>query len=105
MPARVPVRDPDNWFSLSRGEGRVGFENVSQIMRMWINGKNVGIPRQLEIVADGEVADAGRDVQCAIVFQLNQQGKFDWFFASEIEPDSWPDGLNFAVWPHVYVQD
>ena len=63
---------------------------------MRIDGQNVGIERQLEIVGDSEIAHACRDIERLIVLQLNQQREFGLGFVGEIQADGRPHFFRFA---------
>src|SRR5665213_469630 len=74
-------------------------------MGMWIDGENVGIDGQAEIVRNEKVAGARRDVERPIVFKLEQHGEMLRRLIREVEPDGGLDNFRFPGRLQMGVED
>ncbi len=73
---RLPVGIPggDAYQPLPRPVWKrgVGFEQLAEVMCVRIDGQNIGIQRQREIVGDDEIPRASGDIERLIVLELDQ---------------------------------
>ena len=67
------------------GQGGEALQQFAEIVRVRINGQQIRLERQPEVVGYGEIAVAGRNVQRAIVLQLHQHRKLRRRLDGEIQ--------------------
>jgi hypothetical protein len=53
-------------------------------MGVRVDGQDIGIERELEIVGDGEIAGSGGDVEVLVVFELDQDREFGLGLVGEL---------------------
>ena len=109
FPVAIPVGDADQPFTPAgrvplRGRRRIGFKNMTQIVRVRIHGEHINIHRKLEIVRNQKIADARRNVQGAVVLKLKQHRKPLARLVGEIQADRRPNLLRLSARLHVRVE-
>ncbi len=72
LPVDVPLRNADEPSARSIGQRGESLQQFAKIVRMRVDGEDVHVKRQPEIVGDQEAVDPGRYIQRAIVFELDQ---------------------------------
>ncbi len=102
LPVEVPVGNPDEPPARSIGQGREALKQLAKIVRVRVDGKQVGIERQAKVVRYQEIAVARRNVERAIVLQLRV---FGLRLAREIKSDRRLYQLGLAGGPEVNVED
>src|SRR5207247_2250716 len=83
---------------------REAFEKSAQVMRVRIHREHIEIGRNLQLVGDREITLASRDIERAIVLQLEEHREFRSRLAAEIESDGRLYRLRLADGFQVNVQ-
>ena len=83
---------------------RVTFQYMAQIVGVRVDGERIRIQRQRESIGDDEIRIARRNIQRAVVFQLNQNRRVFRRFIGEVKSDGRLHFLRLAHGHHVRVQ-
>jgi len=105
LPVEVPARDVDKSFGCGAGELRCSEHIAAEIVGMRVESEELDVPRKSEGIFDHELWIAGRNIERAIVFELQKNGKVSGRFAGEINADGGLDGFGFAGRLEMRVED
>ncbi len=105
LPVDVPVLDVDEPGLGSVGEGGHTAHLLAEVVGMGVDREHVDVHGQDVLVGDDEVAGSRRDVEGAVVLELEQHRKEGGGLGGEVKTDRGPHELGLARGPEVHVED
>ena len=101
----VPVVDEDETLLFAVGEEGVGLHGFAEVVGVEVDAEEVNVYGELELVVDEEGWVAGGNVECGVVFKLEEHGVLGSGGVAEVEADGGLDGLGLAGGLEVHVED
>ena len=105
LPVQVPVGNADQPLLRAVRQRGVAFDHLRQVMRVRINRQDVEVHRRAIFVGDQKVRFPRRNVQRAVVLQLDQHRETALRLVREVHPDHRIDRLLFSRRLQVNVED
>ena len=105
LPVEIPARDVDESFGNGAGQAGGGEHIAAEIVGVRVKSEEMDIFGQGEGVFDDKVLVTGRNVERAIVLELQQNGKAGGGLGCEVDADRGLDGFEFAGRLKVSVED
>ena len=87
------------------GQRCVAFEQFAQIMGVRVDGQNVDIQRQAEVVRHEKILVTGGNVQGSVVFELEQDREMSRRLVREVETYGGLNHLGLTRWLQVRVEN
>ncbi len=105
LPGEVPVADPDQPFLRAVGQGGEALHVLADVVRVRVDGEDLGIDGQRVLVGHHEVGRTGRDVDGPVVLELEEHGEPRRRRLGEVEADDGADHFRLARRLEVQVED
>ena len=104
LPVEIPVFNADQPFPFTVRKSRKSFQILTEIVSVRIDTEDIHIDWQRVIVRNKEVFVPGRNIDCAVVFQLQQHRMLGGRLVGEVKADTRLNGFRLAGGTQVHVQ-
>ena len=101
----VPVVNEDEGAALAGGKDGPALHAPGEIVGVGVDGEEVYVGGEFEGVLYGEAGGAGWDVECGVIFKLEEDGELGGGGWGEVEADAGANGLGLAGGLEVHIQD